>query len=170
MRRRDFTGKQLLITEFEMQWPSYSPPVDNSPAGRFVHSAVNSGAHACFYAAAIVAGIDSGGVIGSINHHALGAGEPGVHLLLSDLDRYLWVVWLPVNRGRQSIFRFSTRPAAGVRRVHVLVQYSYSLRGICTSCCFGKLGHWHAGSCVRPCVMLIWPHVRCTTGSIYSYR
>jgi hypothetical protein len=79
--RRDFPGRQLLITEFEMQWPSYSPPLDDSPVGRFVHNAVNSGSHACFYAAAILAALDSGGVIGSINHHALGAGEPGWGLM-----------------------------------------------------------------------------------------
>eukprot|EP01051_Picozoa_sp_SAG22_P005508 SAG22_NODE_329_length_12249_cov_27.341646_3_plen_1098_part_00 len=81
--RRDFPGKPLLITEFEMQWPTNcdGPAADTSAAGRFVCGAVDSGAHAVFYAAAIVAAIDSAGVIGSINHHALGSGEPGWGLM-----------------------------------------------------------------------------------------
>ena len=86
--RNDFPGKKLLITEFEMQWPSYTPSLDNTLVGRFVHNAVNSGAHACFYAAAIVAALDSGGVIGALNHHALGAGEPGVNIIMTYCDQF----------------------------------------------------------------------------------
>jgi hypothetical protein len=78
--RRDFPHKPLLITEFEMQWPN-GPSPGATQTERFVLNAVDSGAHAVFYAAAIVAALDSAGTIGSINHHALGAGEPGWGLM-----------------------------------------------------------------------------------------
>ena len=85
--RKDFPGKLLLITEFEMQWPATggSGPKDTTAAGSFVRNAVDSGAHAVFYGAAVVAALDSAGTIASIHHH----GKMAVS--------HLWI-WLPRSR------------------------------------------------------------------------
>ena len=86
---RDFPGLKLLISEYNADYASTWADHAKAPlgaGGEWMRAAADGGAHALHWAAGVLAGVNSNGIISGINYHSLqGAGEttksPGFGIL-----------------------------------------------------------------------------------------
>lgn len=86
---RDFPGLKLLISEYNADYASTWADHAKAPlgeGGEWMRAAADGGAHALHWAAGVLAGVNSNGIISGINYHSLqGAGRttksPGFGIL-----------------------------------------------------------------------------------------